>query len=350
MLTRMRIVNIQKHKDLDLTLDRINVITGATDSGKTAVLRALTWALTNDESGSNLINNDGATTCSVRITTENGDVTRSWSKGKNAYSLGDKEFTTFRTGVPEPIARLLNIEDINIQRRRDLPFMVYFKASECANQFSDMMDLAEIDTIIAASNKSVKQHTEKVEKLKQEKECIEDELKSYTDLDDALDELESLKCLKMTIDDKTASVERLKTLRKRYDNALCAFNAVFDPSEAIEVFADIDALKYLLYDVITGKVDYLTELRKDYNNAEYNLASKPDTTEAEKHLKSLFCREEVIRNLHEHVTKISQLKDKYNYKKFEVASTEQVYESLRDEFKREFPKVCPLCGKEDCND
>ena len=54
MLTRMRIVNIQKHKDLELLLDKINVIVGATDSGKTSVLRALTWALTNDDAGENL--------------------------------------------------------------------------------------------------------------------------------------------------------------------------------------------------------------------------------------------------------------------------------------------------------
>jgi hypothetical protein len=35
---------------------------------------------------------------------------------------------------------------------------------------------------------------------------------------------------------------------------------------------------------------------------------------------------------------------------FNIASTLQVYGALSDEFKREFPKVCPLCGKENCNE
>ena len=179
MLTRMRIVNIQKHKDLELLLDKINVIVGATDSGKTSVLRALTWALTNDDAGENLINNQGAKSCCVEIDADCNVIKRSWSKSKNAYSLDDKEFTTFRTSVPSPIAELLRLDTINIQRRRDLPFMVYFKASDCANQFSEMMDLSEIDNIITNSNKSVKVHSDDVEQLKTKKAEIDKELAKY---------------------------------------------------------------------------------------------------------------------------------------------------------------------------
>ena len=187
MLTRMRIVNIQKHKDLELLLDKINVIVGATDSGKTSILRALTWALTNDDAGENLINNQGAKSCCVEIDADGNTIKRSWSKGKNAYSLDDKEFTTFRTSVPSPIADLLRLDTINIQRRRDLPFMVYFKASDCANQFSEMMDLSEIDNIITNSNKSVKVHADDVEQLKAKKAEIDKELAKYEQLDEAIE-------------------------------------------------------------------------------------------------------------------------------------------------------------------
>ena len=205
MLTRMRIVNIQKHKDLELLLDKINVIVGTTDSGKTSVLRALTWALTNDDAGENLINNQGAKSCCVEIDADGNVIKRSWSKGKNAYSLDDKEFTTFRTSVPSPIADLLRLDTINIQRRRDLPFMVYFKASDCANQFSEMMDLSEIDNIITNSNKSVKVHSDVVDQLKADKAEIDKSLTKYEQLDEAIEAFNALNKLRKNI--KEAGIE-----------------------------------------------------------------------------------------------------------------------------------------------
>ena len=56
MLEKLRIINFQKHEDLTVSFDdRITTIVGPSDVGKSAVLRALRWVLTNQPDGSGFI-------------------------------------------------------------------------------------------------------------------------------------------------------------------------------------------------------------------------------------------------------------------------------------------------------
>ena len=59
--------NFQSHKFTSVEFDRgLNIIVGASDSGKTAILRAIKWALYNDPAGDYFIR-EGATEASVSI-------------------------------------------------------------------------------------------------------------------------------------------------------------------------------------------------------------------------------------------------------------------------------------------
>lgn len=55
-ISRIEIVNFQSHSYTDLYLsDGVNVIVGPSDSGKTAIIRAIKWVLFNEPSGSSFI-------------------------------------------------------------------------------------------------------------------------------------------------------------------------------------------------------------------------------------------------------------------------------------------------------
>lgn len=349
MLTRMRIVNIQKHKDLELLLDKINVIVGATDSGKTSVLRALTWALTNDDAGENLINNQGAKSCYVALDADGNTIERSWSKGKNAYSLNNKEFTTFRTSVPSPIADLLRLDTINIQRRRDLPFMVYFKASDCANQFSEMMDLSEIDNIITNSNKSGKVHADDVEQLKTKKAEIDKELAKYEQLDEAIEAFNALNKLRKSIKEAENKLNTLKTLQKQHSDATYEFSKVTNPANA---YVAVDGLETLAKAIDRSKAMYskLEALCSKWHNAEYDVRRFESVDSMVADFAKLYTAYTDIANKLSKLDNMSNIQAERKSINFNIASTLQVYSALSDEFKREFPKVCPLCGKENCNE
>lgn len=349
MLTRLRIVNIQKHKDLDLSLEKINVIVGATDSGKTSVLRALTWALTNDASGEGLITNDGSKSCSVSVTTENGTVTRSWSRSKNGYSLDGKTFTTFRSGVPKPIEDLLNIKDINIQRRRDMPFMVYFKDSECASQFSDMMDLSEIDTIITSSNASVKQRTSKVEQLKERKAEIDSELEGLSGLDDAVQAYKELRTLQRSIKEYSDRLNALKTLQKQHSAATYEFSRVTDPADAECALNTLKA-QCSEHTELGQKLEGYLRLLSDWHDAASDVDRYSAVSAMLKDAKSLDCRTSDIRELQNVVQSYEQSLTTYNDIVETLKYAKHTYNTLLGEFKRTFPSLCPLCGKASCDD
>lgn len=55
-LKRVRLENFQSHRNSVIDFDRgLNVIVGPSDSGKSAIIRAIKWALYNEPSGNYFI-------------------------------------------------------------------------------------------------------------------------------------------------------------------------------------------------------------------------------------------------------------------------------------------------------
>src|SRR5699024_512 len=91
------------------------------DSGKTAILRGIRWALYNDPSGDYFIR-EGAYQCSVTIVfSDNTKVKRYRSKNKNVYYLYDEsdnefKFEGFGTSVPDEIIEATGIKKILLDK------------------------------------------------------------------------------------------------------------------------------------------------------------------------------------------------------------------------------------------
>ena len=157
MISQIKLTNIEKHKDLTLNLETINVIYGSTESGKTSVFRGLQWALFNDGTTDTLCNNKvKPKRCAISVTAEGHTIARESSPSDNVYVLDTKEYRAFRTNVPAPISALLNLTPVSVQSRRDMPFMVYYTASTNAEFFSNMFEVSEIQTAIKNVNATVK--------------------------------------------------------------------------------------------------------------------------------------------------------------------------------------------------
>jgi DNA repair exonuclease SbcCD ATPase subunit len=67
MIKRIEIKNFQAHKNTEIDFDPgVNVISGASDAGKSSIFRALLWVITNRPSGDSIKNWD----CKKDDTTE----------------------------------------------------------------------------------------------------------------------------------------------------------------------------------------------------------------------------------------------------------------------------------------
>ena len=93
MIKEIDIVNFQSHKSTHLDLvPGVNVIVGASDSGKSAIIRALRWLIWNRPVGDAFISHwaDGGF---VNIVTDQMDVIqRAKGPGGNQYRINEEIF------------------------------------------------------------------------------------------------------------------------------------------------------------------------------------------------------------------------------------------------------------------
>lgn len=147
-IRRIEIRNFQGHKNLEISVSpTVTVICGPTDSGKSALIRALKWALLNTPPKSGMIRRGSrGAQVSVRI----GKRTVVRRKGTvNEYRLDGKRFRAFARSVPAEIANLLNVADINFQGQYDPPFWLSNSAGEVSRALNRIVSLDIIDRTIS---------------------------------------------------------------------------------------------------------------------------------------------------------------------------------------------------------
>jgi exonuclease SbcC len=338
----MRLVNFQKHKDLQLELDTINVITGATDSGKTSVLRALLWALTNNAAGANVCNYE-ANNCRVELDVDDHTIVRDWDKTTKAYILDGREFLAFRTTVHKPIAELLHISDINIQERRDPPFMVYYTASDCANQFSEMLELTEIDGVIRNSNKAVKGKDADVSKIKSSIKDTERALRRKSDLDKALEELNDIHKRRKEYIATSDNLKRLRGVLERYTEAeavLAKYKAVPEAVQALQLLYD----SYNKYTESTNKLNSMKQLMADRTHALREVRKYSTVNDALNALSKLSDLGESVKSENAKLKMLQGLLATYKEATHKVSVWDERCTQLTMEYNIAMPEVCPLCG------
>lgn len=118
-LKKMTIENFQSH--IKTTIEpappgQLTVITGPSDSGKTAILRALRWLFVNEPDGDSFIR---ASATFARVTAEyegGGVVVRHrTSGGTNRYIVNGEKFEGFgRSGVPLEVKEITGVRPVKI--------------------------------------------------------------------------------------------------------------------------------------------------------------------------------------------------------------------------------------------
>lgn len=154
MLTRLTLVNFQAHENLTLDLSHpITTIVGATDVGKSALFRAVRWLVFNRPSGTSMLRWDAKGATRVVVELDGASITRFKSKDKNTYTIAKgkhkKTYQAIGTRVPEDVAKLLNLGDVNFQRQHDPPFWFTDPASKVAAELNKIVNLEVIDNALS---------------------------------------------------------------------------------------------------------------------------------------------------------------------------------------------------------
>lgn len=158
MLESLDIRNFQKHRELHLEFDpEITVLSGRTNSGKSAILRCLHWLAFNRPSGDGFITHGQEQVQASLILDGGRSVVREKRKSKNVYLLDGKELAALGQGkVPEEVADLLNVDETNVQSQFAQVFWFSLTSGEVARELNKIVNLQLIDRVLSRGQAELK--------------------------------------------------------------------------------------------------------------------------------------------------------------------------------------------------
>jgi DNA repair protein SbcC/Rad50 len=295
VIKQLIINNFQSHKDTCLEFDTgVNVIVGQSDTGKSAILRAMRWLIWNRPQGESMRSVWGGK-MEVEMFTDDAHFVRSKDKD-DEYILGDTHFKAFRTEVPAEISQVLNMNEINLQRQLDRHFLLSETPGEVASHFNKVAGLDNIDSTTQKINSLIREWTDTIKRTEYEISETQQQLTKF----DHLQEFE-------------AEVTVLEEMDKKY--------------------MDLFLKQSQLYDLVIS----IGSIEKTIREKQEILALEIPVDELLNLYKALRDKEDKYNALDMDIRNIIKVEDNY-----ERAVERQ--RSLEDKFNELMPSICPLCG------
>lgn len=349
MLKHIKIGNFQIHANTELDFDSgMNVIAGSSDNGKSSIIRAIRWVVTNRPSGF-AFHKHGTNEDTV-VSLEFDDTTVGRCKGlKNSggYKWQGKTFSALRTDVPPEIQRALNMGDINIQSQHDPYFLLQDSPGEVAKKLNVVAGLSIIGETIQYANAHVRSRKEEVGSLLQQISRTKEELSSTDWAEQYKEDVESLKSdmqhlatlqqscttLHNVISSLYASIEeynRLSAIYKEHNSAVQEAKeevAVYLKNKDNVVTLEGIIRKITQVEHVRAKADKIMAVSASYERVRDMVTHYRDT---QTKLGELFT-----------ITK--QLRDARDYAQ-KCKNDVQACTDAISAYKRDNP-LCPVCGK-----
>lgn len=272
MLQRLLIRNFQRHERRAIDFACVTTIVGDNDEGKSSILRAIRWLCLNRPSGSEFINWDAD---SVRVTLQVDDHKVKRARGKaNTYQLDAKTFKAFGNDVPEPIAKLLNVSELNFQGQHESPFWFTLSPGQVSKELNQIIDLGSIDETLANLGKKLRKAKVTVDITKDrlaEAKQAQAELADVPDLDEELTEVEELEAKAAKLDYKqdrleslVEAIEHTQEKQKKYADILEPLTAYNQLLEQLE-----DTLEQ--HEQLSKLIDNIQQAQKDSSQCQKQL-------------------------------------------------------------------------------
>ena len=252
--------NFQSHNYTEIEFDRgLNVILGNSDAGKTAILRAIKWALYNEPKGDYFIR-QGEKEVSVKVTFSNGVVVeRSRTPSKNSYYLmtaeGEKmRFEGFGLDVPKEIRDATNMYKVsldnsnnksilNIAEQLDGPFLLNEQASLRASAIGRLIGVNYVDDALRNVVRDNKRLSQEIDTLKKNREDYKNQLKEFEYIDDYKNRFEKISAIRNKIENLQHKLDLASKLKDDYEKNE---NAILETNNLVLKFKDLDKIENIL--------------------------------------------------------------------------------------------------------
>jgi DNA repair protein SbcC/Rad50 len=223
-IRNLRIENFQSHELTEFAFDDgLNVIVGASDMGKSAVIRALRWLLFNEPRGSDFMR-VGANQCRVSVELADGSrVTRERTPSKNRYIVVKPDGTEqiyegFGNTVPREVSDVTGVakvaldEDtettLHLGTQLEPPFLLSETGSIKAKAIGRLNGVHIIDAASRDTSRDLTRLNSEEKGYREQLAEVEEELEQFSDLP-------YLENILLLVEEKQARMKELAQRRER---------------------------------------------------------------------------------------------------------------------------------------
>lgn len=244
MISIITLTNVLSHKETTLHLSPgVNIIVGPTDTGKSAIVKGLKWVIFNRPLGDGLRSSwGGDTKVELIVDGEFGPyIKRIKTDNSNMYILeGDVKFSALKGEVPEEVAKMLNMSEINVQTQFDPHFLLSKSSGEVAQYFNKVAHLDKIDVGLQNINRWTREVSKKIDYDSAALETARGRLANYLSLDE--------------IEDRVLALEKKEKARERLlldrSNLISLTRAIGEIQAEIEEMAFLQELEGLVENLL----------------------------------------------------------------------------------------------------
>lgn len=347
MIKSLKIQNVQSHSNTEMEFHPgLNVIVGLTDSGKSAIIRAIRLIKDNRPSGNSLRSNWGGETL-VELENEKGIVRR--IKGKSdSYIIQPNNgkkliLKAFGTSVPEEVKKLLDLNDINIQLQLDSHFLLSKSSGEVSSYLNKIANLSKIDVSTNNINSWISKIKSDIANDKENIKKYEKELSQFNHIEKAEIQFEGLEKLD----------QRKETLKNKSTKLISKVNSYNKIKNKISEYSFIISLEPFVNKIlelfdkkrkIITKHEKLKNLYSQYLNNKTQIIKFNQLLNIEDKVDEMILIIENKNKLTKQWKAIYKAYNSYISNEDRIKEFKQKHDTLISLYNKKFPNICPLCG------
>lgn len=321
MIRGIKLVGFQSHVDTSINLtEGLNVITGPSDSGKTAVIRAVRWLALNEPQGDAVVN-QSVGYAQVTIITDTGVVTKVRNKGKVRYEINiDGENISYdKSEIPQEVYRILGINktsfgDVEVVLpfafQLDAPFLISSPASFGGKVLGK---ICNADTVELAVKKSSREVSQANDAKRQAEKTIEETnlaLQSYENLQEVEQRLQQ--CRELVTDIEKGIVNR-DTLSKLHNSYIAAYEKLNAVRDTVHLLSEIPqrAEELSALELHAVRHNRLLNLYSKYNATNKHLNSIQNVINKTQHVEQATLCVEFVEEVTSRLKRLQSLREVY---------------------------------------
>lgn len=156
-LDALRLNNFQAHEKSELQLSPgVTAIIGASDAGKSSIIRALRWVIDNRPNSTSFIKN-GEKEAVVELSLDHHQTIKRTrgrtAKAKNEYVVNGKEpLKALKGEVPLEVSSILDMSPYSVQTQHDPYFLLTQSPGNIAKELNDLCGVTKVSTVVTRVN------------------------------------------------------------------------------------------------------------------------------------------------------------------------------------------------------